>query len=355
MRKILGILMVCILAAAGIVTAYAVNSVTEEVNAQLRPDLKIVIDGNQCSFKNSEGKVIYPILYKGTTYLPLRAIGEIMGKNVNWDELSKTVTLSGEKTPSLNAAFDTSSLKNENINIQIRKDFKIVIDENTCSFKDVNGDAVYPVLYQGSTYLPIRAIGEIMGKAVNWDNNSRTVTLGKQELTVTDADSFNTVSDSKTDQNTDNNNQTVANKNTFGITKAKEIVSEKLGIPVSKMKFTKEKAEIDDGRKIYELEFVYAGIEYEMEIDAATGELLKYDAEKADKHASVSYIGEEKAVDIALKKISGADRTNSAIGIELDTDDKTPIYEGKIIFNNIKYEFEINALNGTIIEWEIDD
>ena len=50
---------------------------------------------------------------------------------------------------------------------------------------------VYPILYNGSTYLPLRAIGEIMNKEVVWNNSTKTITLSG-DFTVTDADSFET-------------------------------------------------------------------------------------------------------------------------------------------------------------------
>lgn len=62
----------------------------------------------------------------------------------------------------------------------------MVVDGKTRTFTNVNGDAVYPLLYDGSTYLPVRSIGELMGKEVNWNSNNKTVTLGDAQ-TVTDA------------------------------------------------------------------------------------------------------------------------------------------------------------------------
>ena len=49
------------------------------VSARLRPDMSIVIDGSARDFYNASGQEVHPILYDGTTYLPVRAIGELMG------------------------------------------------------------------------------------------------------------------------------------------------------------------------------------------------------------------------------------------------------------------------------------
>ena len=55
---------------------------------------------------------------------------------------------------------------------------KLVIDGEEITPKDVNGNIVEPFIYNGTTYLPVRAIGEAFGKEVNWDGESATVYVG---------------------------------------------------------------------------------------------------------------------------------------------------------------------------------
>ena len=64
---------------------------------RLRPDYTIIIDGAERDFYNAAGQQVHPVAYDGTTYLPVRAIGELMGRNVDWNESTKTVTLSGTR------------------------------------------------------------------------------------------------------------------------------------------------------------------------------------------------------------------------------------------------------------------
>lgn len=89
---------------------YAAGSV-QEIKAQLRPDITVVIDSKTQSFSDANGNIVYPILYNGTTYLPIRAIGNIMGKEVGWDDSTKTVTL-GKKAVSTDTGSITIGQKN---------------------------------------------------------------------------------------------------------------------------------------------------------------------------------------------------------------------------------------------------
>jgi|GEM_PF-3608933 len=57
-------------------------------------------------------------------------------------------------------------------------DIKIYIDGAKIEPKDANGDAVEPFIYNGTTYLPVRAVGEVFGKPVEWDGVSKSVYIG---------------------------------------------------------------------------------------------------------------------------------------------------------------------------------
>ena len=54
-------------------------------------DIKICVDGVEMTPKDSADKQIEPFVYNGTTYLPVRAISEAIGKEVTWDSSSNTV------------------------------------------------------------------------------------------------------------------------------------------------------------------------------------------------------------------------------------------------------------------------
>lgn len=58
-------------------------------------------------------------------------------------------------------------------------DIKLVVDGAPITPTDVNGNIVEPFAYQGTTYLPVRAVGEALGKEVTWDGNTNTVYVGE--------------------------------------------------------------------------------------------------------------------------------------------------------------------------------
>lgn len=91
---IVGIVITLILVStAGV---FASGQVNKNIKV-LYNNIKLVIDGKPVAFgKDSVGKDIEPFIHNGTTYLPVRAVGEALGKNVDWDGATQTVYL-GEK------------------------------------------------------------------------------------------------------------------------------------------------------------------------------------------------------------------------------------------------------------------
>lgn len=138
----------------------------------------------------------------------------------------------------------------------------------------------------------------------------------------------------------------------IGAEKAESIAVEKAGGGT----LTSIELDVEDGVMVYEGELVKDGVEYEFDINAQTGEILKWKSEKADQDetssgtsgTSSSDIGLEKAKSLVLAKIPGATITE----IKLDVDDGVRKYEGEAILNSVEYEFEIKASDGTFLQWE---
>ena len=67
----------------------------------------------------------------------------------------------------------------KNIDIFFRN-IKIMIDGAEYVPTDANGTVVEPFIYNGTTYLPVRAVANAFGKDVKWDGENATVYLGKE-------------------------------------------------------------------------------------------------------------------------------------------------------------------------------
>ncbi len=57
---------------------------------------------------------------------------------------------------------------------------RILIDGKEYHPTDVNGNTVEPFIYNGTTYLPVRAIANAFDKEVDWEAQTSTVTLGSK-------------------------------------------------------------------------------------------------------------------------------------------------------------------------------
>lgn len=114
--------------------------------------------------------------------------------------------------------------------------------------------------------------------------------------------------------------------------------------------------DMEDGILEYEVEFDYGNLECSYDINADTGEVLKFSYEVIDKRLLTALetgaISQEEAKAIALGNVEGA--AEDDIRIETDSEGRRTTYEGKIIVDNIEYEFEIDADSGEIIEWSVE-
>lgn len=350
----------------GILTVGASAASTTTVTGTLRPDVTIVVDGAERTFYNVQGKEVHPVLYNGTHYLPLRAIGELMGKNVNWDQSTLTVTLSGTRTAAANQGTPDRTTKEQEISVQIRPDFTIVVDNAKRTFANEQGNTVHPMLHSGSTYLPIRAIGELMGKTVSWNGQTKTITLAAPEAPlVTDADTFGPEDPLVTDADsyTQGGQQAIQSGTQLTAEEAKSKALTHAGLTANQATFVKARLDRDDGRQHYEVEFYTADYkEYDYDIDAYTGAVLSfdYDAEEYKRPApgsaatTTDLIGEAKAKSIALEAAGFTESQVSRLRCHLDRDDGRYEYNVEFVQGTREYEFEIDAYSGTIRSRDTD-
>lgn len=244
------------------------------------------------------------------------------------------------------------------ITAQLRPDFTIKVDGQVQEFKSAKGEVVYPILHEGTTYLPVRAIGELMDKVVYWYEDEKRVELRKP--TVTDADVI--VFGEEKEANAKNEKASF-----IGEEKAKALALEKAGFKADEVRFDKIELDEDDGIWHYEIEFVTGCVEYEIDIGAVNGAILKWekDVEDLNKKPEIKIeeekplpeepaISSEQAKKLALEKagLSAADAVFEKL--ELDHDDGKLVYEIELRKDGIEYEGEIDATNGTVISWSVD-
>lgn len=79
--------------------------------------------------------------------------------------------------------------------IEVFTGISIYVDDEKLNPVDANGNPVEVFAYNGTTYLPVRAVSDAVGKAVQWDGKTNSVYLGKHTgdkpaVWLTDLDYF---------------------------------------------------------------------------------------------------------------------------------------------------------------------
>lgn len=130
-----------ILTVSMILSCSAVSAADDEV--------KVYLDGTQLQFEQP------PVIQDGRTLVPMRAIFEALGADVDWQGETQYIVA-------------TSSSKGQMIEMHINNN---IITHNGV---DITLD-VAPQLINGYTMIPLRVVSECMDANVEWDGNTRTV------------------------------------------------------------------------------------------------------------------------------------------------------------------------------------
>ncbi len=71
----------------------------------------------------------------------------------------------------------------QTVNAVLRPDIVVKLDDKAIDLKDSNGESITPVIINGSTYLPIRAVASSTGLNVDWDEKTGTIYLRQKSIT----------------------------------------------------------------------------------------------------------------------------------------------------------------------------
>ena len=127
------------------------------------------------------------------------------------------------------------------------------------------------------------------------------------------------------------------------------------------MTFVKAEQDYENGKLVYEVEFVTNDggkvVEYDYEIEAATGSVVSYDYDAenyvSEKGATTVSVDEVTAKQTVLNKVPGATAAN-IYEWKLDFDDGRWEYDGKIVYNQMEYDFTVDASSGAVTEWDVE-
>ncbi len=150
-----------------------------------------------------------------------------------------------------------------------------------------------------------------------------------------------------------------ANPNSGYITEdaAKAAALEHAGLAEADLEALRVRLDYDDGRAVYDVEFLQGAAEYDYEIDATTGEILSYDYDAENlttQTATGSAVTAEEAKQIALNHAGVAESDTRAMEMETDRDHGRTVYEFSWKVGFTEYDYEIDADTGAILSHSVE-
>lgn len=101
-----------------------------------------------------------PFIANDRTMIPLRALADAFGFEVEWEQSEQKITLKKDQ---------------KSIMMYIGKS-EMLVDGQKAAFEEAA-----PMIKNNITFLPVRQLAEILGAKVDWDENTRTATFTNKE------------------------------------------------------------------------------------------------------------------------------------------------------------------------------
>lgn len=160
-KRFLSLLLAGIMAlAVGCPTAFAASK--KNAKTWYSPVFYIQ-DTRVCAADVGKGDGMPFILYDGSIYVPLKTLSYWSGREVTWDDLSRTISIKANGTsPVVNTCPDAPR-DIRNIKIEILPAVAAQVDSVPKSLSD--GKKIIPIRYQETIYLPLRAYSEL----IDWE------------------------------------------------------------------------------------------------------------------------------------------------------------------------------------------
>ena len=144
------------------------------------------------------------------------------------------------------------------------------------------------------------------------------------------------------------NNKLQHKNNYIDKEKVKELVLNHLKVSEDSISDYSVELDVEHNKVIYEVSFDVTNLEYEYELDAVTGEIISKQIKNentANNTDTTNLIDAEKAKAIALEIVPNG----TIVEVDFDKEDVVPNYDVKVTDGEYKYEYEINAKDGSII------
>ncbi|HFU3984991.1 TPA: PepSY domain-containing protein [Streptococcus suis] len=138
------------------------------------------------------------------------------------------------------------------------------------------------------------------------------------------------------------------------IDSAKTIVLKDLGLKANQVRFK----EVDFEKGIYEIDVLANNVEYDYDIQASTGKILKKKSKTLAPKKTTAQPTQPKKTTVAVtismeqaKNIALKDAGLAANKVQFkEVDLEKGVYEVDFVANNLEYEYDINGLTGKVIK-----
>lgn len=177
-------------------TTLAISSLSAMALAEDK--INVVVNGNAIDFTGNQE----PVIQDSRVLVPFRAVFEEMGATVNWDADTKLCE----------ADYNSAS-----VGIKIGET-TVTLDDGATVESDVPAQII-----NGRTMVPLRILSESIGAKVDWDGNTKTVTIEAPEIAngddsndtdVTEEDSTELVSEESTEEVSEDSTELVSEEST---------------------------------------------------------------------------------------------------------------------------------------------